>query len=47
MPTVGPSCSGKNELMFHMLQENSFFTRLEKIFLLLQGVPTTVQRKAC
>ena len=32
MSVVGPSCSGKAELMFHMLQGNSFYTRFQKIY---------------
>ena len=32
MSIVEPSGSGKTELMFHMLQGNSFYPRFEKIY---------------
>ena len=32
MSIVGPSGSSKTELMFHMLQGNSFYPRFEKIY---------------
>ena len=32
MSIVGPSGSGETELMFHMLQGNSFYQRFEKIY---------------
>ena len=31
MSIVGPSASGKTELIFHMLQGNSFYAPFEKI----------------
>ena len=36
MSIVGLSGSGKTELMFHMLQGNSFYPRFEKIYYLFK-----------
>ena len=46
MSVVGLSGSGKTRLIFKMLASPTTFKPTRKILLLLQRVPTTIQRNA-